>query len=443
MIKIKSAFLILLSIGVPAICYGQTILSLKDCLELAIENNLQLQSQHNQWRQSQENISENRAKLLPQINGSVTFNDNFKPPVSATDQSAMGVPYNITHTLQYSTGMGISLNMPLYNQTLLTSMELVRLASGISSIQEEKAREDLIVNVAKMYCVAQVTTSQISLLDANIRDLEQLRKYTAAYFENGMVLEVDLQRVDLNISSLRTARDNSISILQQQYNSLKYIMDYPAESEFRVIEVDISDLPALTATGLSNDLPEIRLLNQAQNIAETQLKMARQGYLPSLSLTGFLQWNGWTGSLKRWGGNYPDKKLWNSYGIGLTLRIPIFDGFEKRSKTRKGQLAVEDARLKIEDAQNGLQTQYNNAILECNSALRSYDREKANYELAQSVYSVTSNQYTEGVATMTAVLQDQMNINQAMGGYLKSYLDCRLANITILKLSGQINTLLK
>ncbi|MCD8284829.1 MAG: TolC family protein [Prevotellaceae bacterium] len=146
-----------------------------ECLNYVLGNNLQLKAAQNEEAQAREAITENRAKLLPQLNGFASFDDNFKPPVIATDQSAEGMPYYITRTLQYSAGMGIQLSLPLYDQTLLTSMRLVRQASQMSAIEEEKMEEDLLKNTAKMYYMAQVTAEQISLIERNIQSLTELR----------------------------------------------------------------------------------------------------------------------------------------------------------------------------------------------------------------------------------------------------------------------------
>ena len=58
---------------------AQEVLTLDDCLRWGIENNLSLRGQRNEIQKSKYAISENRAKLLPQINGVANFNDNFDP----------------------------------------------------------------------------------------------------------------------------------------------------------------------------------------------------------------------------------------------------------------------------------------------------------------------------------------------------------------------------
>lgn len=443
--KYIMTFLLGLVITMSQPMKGQvTELTLRDCLIRTIECNLSMTIQRNEVESAKQGIAENRAKLLPQINGFASYGHNFEPVVSATDQSfAGGADYWITHTLPYSFSTGVQLSMPLYNQTLLTSQQLVKLVADASELKRQKAREDLMMNVCKLYYLAQVTTEQLRLINDNIAQLTGLREHTKAYQENDMVLEVDLQRVDLNLQNLRTAYNNAQLTLQQQYNTLKYVMNVPAGEEICVTTSDVETLAQTDATGLSENLPELQLLHKSHEMAEKQLKMVKHGYLPSLSLTGFVQWSAWSKEFDRWFHQGPENDLWNAYGFGLSLRVPIFDGFDKRHKTKKAKLAVNNARVKLEDSRAALDNQYRNAIMERDNALRTYHQQKESYRLAEKVYQVTSDQYLEGVTTMTAVMQDQISINQARSAYVNAHLNYQLANLTIIKLTGQIEKLLQ
>ena len=443
--KYIMTFLLGLVITMSQPMKGQvTELTLRDCLIRTIECNLSMTIQRNEVESAKQGIAENRAKLLPQINGFASYGHNFEPVVSATDQSfAGGADYWITHTLPYSFSTGVQLSMPLYNQTLLTSQQLVKLVADASELKRQKAREDLMMNVCKLYYLAQVTTEQLRLINDNIAQLTGLREHTKAYQENDMVLEVDLQRVDLNLQNLRTAYNNAQLTLQQQYNTLKYVMNVPAGEEICVTTSDVETLAQTDATGLSENLPELQLLHKSHEMAEKQLKMVKHGYLPSLSLTGFVQWSAWSKEFDRWFHQGPENDLWNAYGFGLSLRVPIFDGFDKRHKTKKAKLAVNIARVKLEDSRAALDNQYRNAVMERDNALRTYYQQKESYRLAEKVYQVTSDQYLEGVTTMTAVMQDQISINQARSAYVNAHLNYQLANLTIIKLTGQIEKLLQ
>ena len=82
-----------------------------------------------------------------------------------------------------------------------------------------------------MYYLGQVTAEQIVLIKANITRLEELRNITQAFFDNGMSMEVDLKRVNINLENLKVQYDNAQAMMKQQLNMLKYIMDYPAEKD--------------------------------------------------------------------------------------------------------------------------------------------------------------------------------------------------------------------
>ena len=73
---------------------------------------------------------------------------------------------------------------------------------------------------------------------------------------------------------------------------------------------------------------------------------------------------------------------------------------------------------------------------------RNFTKQKDNYLLAEDVYEVTTDRYREGVASMTEVLQDEMRMSEAQNNYVNAHYNYRLTNLTLLKLTGQIESLL-
>lgn len=422
---------------------AQEVLTLEQCLKTGIENNLSLETKRNDILKGKHTLSENRAKLLPQINAIASFNDNFNPPVSVTDGSAYGNPYNVTHTLQYNASAGLQLQMPLYNQTVYTALSIARTMDEINGLSYEKAREDLMMQIAQMYYLGQSTSEQIAIVKENIRRLEELRDITTAFFDNGMAMEVDVKRVNINLENLQVQYDNAVSMLTQQLNLLKYVMDYPAEKEISLTPVDTEHITPVALSGLSENLSVLRLLRQQGTLAEQQQKMISQGYLPSLSLTGNFMYSAFTDKAKNWFHSGPSNHWYNSSGIGLTLRIPIFDGFDKRSKLRKARIDTENVKLAYENTRKDLQTQYLNATNELMNSQRNFTKQKDNYLLAEDVYEVTSDRYREGIASMTEVLQDEMRMSEAQNNYVNAHYNYRMTNLSLLKLTGNLETLLK
>ena len=422
---------------------AQETLTLGRCISMGIENNLQLKTARNEAAKGRHTVTENRAKLLPQINAVAQMGDNFNPPVSVTDGSAYGKKYNVTKTLQYNASAGLQLQMPLYNQTLLTALEITKLGERLNRLSYDKARNDLIGRIAQMYYLAQSTAEQIAIVKANIGRLEELKAITEAFFDNGMAMTVDLKRVDVNLENLRVQRDNAEAMLAQQMNMLKYVIDYPADKDIALTPVNPDAVETARLDGLCEQLPELQLLQGRGEMAGRQLDMARQGYLPSLALTGNLTYSAFTDKLRNWFHSGPSNHWYNSCGISVTLRVPVFDGLERRSKIRKAKLDAENARLAYEDALKGLRTQYANAVDELTNSRRNFAKQRDNYRLAEDVYAVTAERYREGIASMTEVLQDEMAMSEAQNNYLTAHYDYRLTNLSLLKLTGRLDTLIK
>jgi outer membrane protein TolC len=260
------------------------MLTLEECLKLGIENNLSLEGSRNEMRKAKHLLSENRAKLWPQISAVASFNDNFNPPVSVTDGSAYGNLYNVTKTLQYNASAGLQLQMPLYNQTVYTAVDIARTLNELNRLSYEKAREDLMMQISKMYYLGQNTMEQLTLIQENMVRLRELRDITLAFFDNGMAMEVDVKRVNINLENQQVQYDNAKSMLVQQLNLLKYVMDYPAEEEITLTPVDTERMQSASLTGLRGDLYELQLLQSQEKLAGQQKDLIRQGYLPSLCL---------------------------------------------------------------------------------------------------------------------------------------------------------------
>lgn len=422
---------------------AQDTLTLGQCVSMGIENNLQLKTRRNEVAKSGHAVSENRARLLPQINAVAQMSDNFNPPVSVTDGSAYGNKYNVTKTLQYNVSAGLQLQMPLYNQTLLTALEITKTTERISRLSYDKARDDLMVQIARMYYLAQSTAEQIAIVKANIARLEELRNITVAFFDNGMAMEVDVKRVNISLENLRVQHDNATAMLAQQMNMLKYVIDYPADREIAVTPVNPDTVETVEPGGLCEQLPELQLLRKQGELAGKQQKMTRQGYLPTLTLTGNLTYSAFTDKLHNWFHSGASNRWYNSSGLGITLRVPVFDGFEKRSKIRKAKLDTENARLAYDDALKSLRTQYMNSVNDLMNSRRNFTKQRDNYLLAEDVYTVTSERYREGIASMTEVLQDEMSMSEAQNNYVTAHYDYRITNLTLLKLTGRLDTLLK
>ena len=422
---------------------AQKKMSLAECLQFGIDRNLSLKTQAGNIEKGKHAISENRARLLPQITFAGAFNHNFDPPVSVTDGTAYGKTYNVTKTLQYNSSAALALQMPLYSQTALTAISIAKTLDQLNQLSYEKAREDLMVQISKMYYLIQNTTEQISIVNDNIRRFKELRDITQAFYDNGMALEIDLKRINVKIETMDVQLANAKAMLSEQYNMLKYVMDYPAEKDIVVEEKVVDKVDDAQLTGLNTNLYELQLLQKKLDMAELQKKMAKDGYLPTLALSANWAYTAYTDKFKNWFHSGESNHWYRSNGIGLQLRVPVFDGFEKRSKIRKAQVDIDNAKLSYENALKSMQTQYANAINDLANNQRNYVKQRDNYRLAEGIYGVTVDRYREGIVSMVEVLQDEMSMSDAQNNYLTAHYNYQVSNLAVLKLTGKLDELFK
>lgn len=447
--KLKSLSVMMFTIGAVECIAQSDTLTLKRCIEIGIENNLTLQQKQQDIHIAEIGQSENRHKLIPVIQGYANFVHNVERAKSVTDGSnlskLLGVdaPYMVGQGLDFQTTGGFQLSMPLYNQTLYTGIQIADKMKEISEASYEKAKEDLTVEISKLYYLAQTTAKQIELIRSNIGRMESLKSITSAFYDNDMALKVDVQRVDINLENLRTQLTNAEAMYEQQLNLLRYTLDLAPDTPILLSTlkgyIDYDDSYLLR--GFSPDLYELQLLNMQSEVLQKQKKMINQGYLPTLSLVGATQWTAFTDKFENYYHTHPTNKWYNHTYWGLQLNVPIFDGLAKRNKSRKVAVQYTQLQTAIADTEKKLQTQYQNSLNDWHNNIRNAERQRENYRLAESVYLVTSDQYKEGVASMSDLLQDEMRMTEAQNGYISALYKYMVSELSLLKLTGQLNRL--
>lgn len=431
-------------------CMAQSdTLTLKRCIEMGIENNLSLKQRQEDIHIAKIGVSENRHKLIPVIQGYANFVHNVERATSVTDGSnlskLLGVdaPYMVGQGLDFQTTGGFQLAMPLYNQTLYTGIQIAEKMQEISEASYEKAKEDLTIEISKLYYLAQTTAKQVELIRSNISRMESLKAITTAFYDNDMALQIDVQRVDINLENLRTQLTNAEAMYEQQLNLLRYTLDVAPDTPLLLAslgsEIDFNDSHLLG--GLSPDLYELKLLDMQSDLLQKQKKMINQGYIPSLSLVGATQWTAFTDKFSNYFHTHPTNKWYNHTYWGLQLNVPIFDGLAKRNKSRKVAAQYTQLQTTIADTEKKLQTQYQNSLNDWYNNVRNAERQQENYRLAESVYMVTSDQYKEGVASMSDLLQDEMRMTEAQNGYISALYKYMVSELSLLKLTGQLDRL--
>ena len=429
-----------------SVCHGQEM-TLQECIRTGIGNNLTLANARIGIEKGRTGISQNRSRLLPVINGMFQFTDYLKSPVNVTTGTLLGSDFSDDPTwqtiksMQYNANVGIQLSMPLYNQTILAAIDVARTAEKINSLSYEKAVEELTMQISKVYYMAQASQEQERLTKENILRMEELCAITEALYQQGVVMEVDLNRVRINLKSLKAQQDQSHTLHGQQLNMLRFLMDMSPDVSLEVVRMAESIEPQPSA-GVSKGLPELLLSEQQKILADQRIKTVKAAYLPTLSLTGYAGALGYQEKFSHFFHTNAASDNWfgNCY-IGLTVRIPLFEANSKKLQIKQYRYDVQQATNRMELMRKQLDESYANAILQLNHNLEVYRTQSESRSQAEEVYNVTEEQYKEGVASMTALLQDEMQLRTAQTACVQALSQCRLAQLDLLRLSGNLSQL--
>ncbi len=427
--------------------YGQTSLTLHECVQMAVEQNINVDKARLEKEKSAYKITETRSSYLPQVSGSGSFQNNVKLPVTMLPGDFLGQPGSfipLKMGIRYNTSVGVAVNQVLYNQTVIAGVKLSKKADDLNALNIEKTREDLAQEIAKLYFLAQTTARQKELVNDNIERLERLGNITKLVVDNGMGKRVDYDRIQVNLENLHTELSNTDAMHQQQLNMIKYMIEMPLETE--IVLTDTVSIPLLASTPVNmsdfSSRTDIRMLAMQQDMAQMSLKMEQSKYLPSLAAFG--QWS-YAGMRNNFGDYFksgPMSNWYSSAAIGLSLNIPIFNGLEKRSKVQQAKIDYQQSTLMLDNTQEYYRVNYKNAMNNYFNNKSNVERQAQNMELAEKVYHETALKYREGMATMSDLLQDETGLSSAQAGYLNALYQFKVAELEIMQLNGEIGSLM-
>ena len=421
-------------------------LSLNQCVQMAVEENINMKTIRIDAEKSRHKKAEAISAIIPKISGGANFQDNLSLPTTMLPGEIIGQPGTtipVKMGSNFNTSAAVTLNWALYNQTALTAIQLAKKVTELSDLSIEKASEELAVEVAKLYFLTVTSSQQKKLIEENITRVKRIQDITKMLVDNGMGKQVDYDRVSINLENLYTQLSNVEAGLEQQHNMIKYMLNIPLDNTIILTgspEMELLQNSPETAINFSEHI-DIRLLESQKEINYMNNRMINSGYIPSLVFNGQYSTQGMRSEFKNYFNNSPENKWFGSSYIGFGLSVPIFDGFEKRSKSRQAKLEIQKTEVLLFDKHEKFTADYQNAVNNYFNNKTNVGRQKQNIELAERVYNETALKYREGLATMSNLLQDEMSLNSAQANYLTALYSYKEAELKIMSLNGKIKKL--
>ena len=401
--------------------------SLKDCIDYALANNIQLQKAKVQQLSALEDIKQSQSALLPSLSLSTSQNVSYNPwPEQGSAMIAGNKVQADVKKVYYNGSYSLSGNWTVWNGGQNTNtVKLNKLAAEQARLDSAVTANNVLEQIAQLYV-------QILYSDEAISVTKESLKTSQANEERGktMVSVGKMSKADLAQLTAQRAEDE-YSIVEDESNlrnykrQLKQLLQIADNDEFDVVipsttdEMALKDVPALNdvyAASLTQR-PEIQNAKLGIESSDLSVKIAKAGKMPTVSLNAGLSTSTTSMSQNGWG-----NQMKNNFtvGGGVSVSIPLFDNRKTKTSVNKAMLQKESYLLDLQDKQTTLYSTVENYWLQAVNNQNKFKAARVSTESAQASYELLSEQFNQGLKNIVELMTGKTNLLQAQQNELQS-----------------------
>lgn len=401
--------------------------SLKDCIDYALANNIQLQKAKVQQLSALEDIRQSQSALLPSLSLSTSQNVSYNPwPEQGSAMIAGNKVQADVKKVYYNGSYSLSGNWTVWNGGQNTNtVKLNKLAAEQARLDSAVTANNVLEQIAQLYV-------QILYSDEAISVTKESLKTSQANEERGktMVSVGKMSKADLAQLTAQRAEDE-YSIVEAESNlrnykrQLKQLLQIADNDEFDVVipsttdEMALKDVPALNdvyAASLTQR-PEIQNAKLGIESSDLSVKIAKAGKMPTVGLNAGLSTSTTSMNSNGWG-----NQLKNNFtvGGGVTVSIPLFDNRKTKTAVNKAMLQKENYMLDLQDKQTTLYSTVENYWLQAVTNQNKFKAARVSTESVQASYELLSEQFNLGLKNIVELMTGKTHLLQAQQNELQS-----------------------
>ncbi|GGI23707.1 TolC family protein [Pedobacter mendelii] len=448
--KIKN---IRLAMGLVIICVfnlniraqAQEILTLKQCIDKALQQSLQLTADGYSLEKTKAGVKQQYSALLPTISGEGSYQYAFQVSTSVIPAGAFGGPQGTYSAVEFGVPQTksavVTLKQNIYNPASMIALKAAKVSVNLSQLQVTASKEDLIYNISATYYNIQSVIKQTELSKQTLANTEALLASTQEQLKAGLATQTDVDR-------LTVTRDNDKANIQSQenskekyYNMLKTLMNLPLSIEIAVLAfVDNEADAAILQVQSLNGTLKTNYLQVIENIKISKLeeRKIKAGYLPTLSLNGAYGLYGYSTSADPF--NTINNKFYPNSYVGVKLSIPIFDGFNIKYQAKQKYYEVKRYEVQAQQTMQQNNKEMADAYADLKSNFITYQNQQRNLLLAQKVMKDINAQYKSGLVKVSDFINTNSDLQTAQTNFVNALINIKQAELDLRKAQG---TLLK
>ena len=391
--------------------------SLKEAQDYAVKQNRTLKNASLAVQEAYAARWQTIASMLPSLDGSVgktvMYDDDFKEKMIVFP--GMLEPMSMS---PWTYGLTAAVGL---NGQAIVGVLLNNVAIDMKKIALEKSESELRSSILSSYVSVLALRSISNLLDSSLNNIEHLEKITLNAVEAGAAEQTTADQIHVRVNTLKNSINVQKRNIELATNSLKVLLDVPAETELTLtdnIDDVLSPERVLNLLGqnfaIENNL-NYQLLSKQVELAKRNVHMAGWAYGPTASLAYQYSYRDY--------GNSSGFSMMNSpHTVAFTLQMPLWSSGKRAAGVVEKKIALEEAKNTLSETTDNLEIQYRQLCFNLSNAYETYMNEKENIEVTQRVFHSTTEKFKWGAASNLELTNASNDLISAQSTYVQAML---------------------
>ena len=404
-------------------------LSLEQAIALAQDSSYASLNARREMTRALKKKWETTATGLPQINGSISYNNNIKQPVTLIPgEITGGAPGSFTPVIfgteQNATAQA-TLEQLIFDGSYLVGLQAAKTFLDFSKNAYEKTQIEVEKSVVNAYGSAKMAEALVSVFDNNYKTLKKSYDELQIVYENGLTELEALEQLEITLLEVKGYLDNAQRSQRLAQHLLRATLGLPLTTE--LILTDELDTLILRAGEEIN--PDITLDLQKQidvRIAENfteqrrlEWQLERSRALPSLSAFANYRTQAFSNDF-----TFTDntQQWFQSSVLGIRMQVPIFSSGFRSARSSQAKIAWDQAKTEFAQTKQATQIAFENALSDFNLSKDNFDNASKSLNLAERVATKNQIKFDQGIASSFDLYQAQAQFYRAQQNYYTSLL---------------------
>ena len=389
-------------------------LSLNEAQEYAVKQNRTLRNASLAVQEAYAQRWQTIASMLPSVDGSYSYSNYCG--YSAT-LSMMGTDVKIN--MPNVGALGVTAAVGINGQGIVGVL-LNNVAIKMKKIALEKSENELRSSVMSAYVSVLALQSITGLLDSSLVNIQGLEQMTQNAVNVGAAEQTSADQIRVRVNTLKNNINAQKRNVELATNSLKVLLDVPAETELVLTEnMDEVLSPERVLDLLSQNFAiennlNYQLLQQQVELAKRNVHMAGWAYGPTLALAY----------------NYQNQKYYGEGGmrmtppnvVQVTVKMPLWSSGKRAAGVVEKKIALEEAKNTLSETTDNLEIQYRQLCFDLTNAYETYLNEKDNIEVTQRVFNSATEKFKWGAASNLELTNASNDLINAQSTYVQAML---------------------